>query len=254
MPKSPPPPNPAPPAPERRGLNGLFFNAAETGRLFSLMNPVFVPGEGLVVEFIGANRDEGVSTLARDFALMASQYVDGLVLLLDFDWRRNEHYDHFQTAAQDYPMIAPGPPLALEADFGRLLRPSHPSSEAEQPPKPPLTFHRLGATSLVISRPVPDLTDAPRLVNQPEFWADLRRSVMLTVVDAPPAARSFDGIVMCGAMDAVILVAAAETTRVPVIVELHEKLAAQGAPVVGIILNKRRFYIPKWVYGFLSRA
>lgn len=254
MPQSPNPPKSAPPAPVRPGLNDLFFNAAETGRLFSLMNPVFVPGEGLVVEFIGANRGEGVSTLARDFALMASQYVDGLVLLLDFDWRHSEHHDYFQAKAADHPPIAPGSPLALDADFGRLLRPFHPSAQVAGSRELPLTFHRLGDTPLVVSRPIPDLPDPPRLVNQPEFWADLRRSVTLTVVDAPPAARSFDGIVICGAMDAVILVTAAETTRVPVIVELHEKLVAQGAPVVGIILNKRRFYIPKWVYGILSRA
>jgi len=254
MPQSPKPPKSAPPAPARRGLNDLFFNAAETGRLFSLMNPVFVPGEGLVIEFIGANRGEGVSTLARDFALMASQYVDGLVLLLDFDWRHSEHHDYFRAMAPEHPLIAPGPPIALETDFGRLLRPFHPSAEVAGARELPLTFHRLGDTPLVVSRPIPELTDPPRLINQPEFWADLRRSVTLTVVDAPPAARSFDGLVICGAMDAVILVAAAETTRVPVIVELHEKLVAQGALVVGIILNKRRFYIPKWVYGFLSRA
>ncbi len=244
---------PAPRPNDRRGLDSLFFNAAETKRLFSLMNPVFVPGEGLVVEFISANPGEGVSTLARDFAMMASQYVDGDVLLIDFDWRRSDHHAFFQATAQDDPSIAPGPPLTLAVDFNRLLRSSH-RSEAEEPRKPPLTFHRLGDTALIVTRPTPGLTDTPRLVNQPDFWADLRRSVMLTVVDAPPAAYSFDGIVICGAMDAVILVLAAETSRVPVIVELHEKLMAQGAPVVGAILNKRRFYIPKWVYSFLSRV
>ncbi|MBK7542721.1 MAG: hypothetical protein IPN66_20175 [Candidatus Competibacteraceae bacterium] len=243
---------PLPRGSDRRGFNDLFFNAAEIKRLFSLMNPVFVPGEGLVVEFISANPGEGVSTLARDFALMASQYVDGRVLLLDFDWRRGEHYHFFQSMAQDDPTIAPGPPLALGVDFGRLLRSSQRSETEER--ALPLTFHQLGDTSLIVSQPVRDLHDTPRVVNQPDFWADLRRSVMLTVVDAPPAAHSFDGIVMCGAMDAVILVVAAETSRVPVIVELHEKLMGQGAPVVGAILNKRRFYIPKWVYSFLSRV
>ena len=166
---------------DRRGFNDLFFNAAEIKRLFSLMNPVFVPGEGLVVEFISANPGEGVSTLARDFALMASQYVDGRVLLLDFDWRRGEHYHFFQSMAQDDPTIAPGPPLALGVDFGRLLRSSQRSETEER--ALPLTFHQLGDTSLIVSQPVRDLHDTPRVVNQPDFWADLRRSVMLTVVD-----------------------------------------------------------------------
>ena len=175
------------------------------------------------------------------------------MLLIDFDWRRSDHHAFFQAKAQSDPGVAPGPPLTLEADFNRLLRSSHRGGTGEQR-KPPLTFHRLGDTSLIVSRPAEGLSDTPRLVNQPDFWADLRRSVMLTVVDAPPAAHSFDGIVICGTMDAVILVLAAETSRVPVIVELHDKLMAQGAPVVGAILNKRRFYIPKWVYSFLSRV
>ena len=240
------------PAPAPRGLQGLLFNPAESGRLFSLMNPVLAPGEGLVVEFISANPGEGVSTLARDFALIATQYVDGRVLLLDLDGQRDSHHAFFQAAAREDPTIAPGPPLTLDLDFGRLLRLPNQVGAGER--QPPLTLHPLGETPLVVSRLTPAATAAPRVANQPEFWMELRRAVALTVVDAPPAARSFDGIVLCGSMDAVILVAAAETTRIPVIVELRDKLLAQGAPLAGVILNKRRFYIPQWVYRFLSRV
>jgi len=76
---------------------------------------------------------------------------------------------------------------------------------------------------------------------------------MLTVVDTPPPSRSFDGIILCGAMDAVLLVVAAESTRVPVVEELRDTLLSQGANLAGVVLNRRRLYIPRVIYRILGR-
>ena len=51
--------------------------------------------------------------------------------------------------------------------------------------------------------------------------------------------------------DEVILVVEAERERMEVIKSTQEILAEAKANLTGIILNKRNFYIPKWLYKTL---
>ncbi len=240
-----PPPRPVDP--------GVFLSLApESSRLFSLMNPVFTPGQGLTVQFIGANPSEGVSTIARDFALTAAQYVQGSVLLLDFDWGRNSHFQHFQTVLEREGRAGPAmQPFALDIDLSPMLR--LPESESGFP----FHFDLVPEANLILGRQIPHPENAswtkPCVLNRPDIWAILRRQFTLTVVDAPPAGQSLDGIAISGAMDAVVLVVRAESTRTPVVENLRDRLIAQGAPLVGLVLNRRRFYIPKFVYHILDR-
>ncbi|WP_295389129.1 hypothetical protein [uncultured Thiodictyon sp.] len=227
--------------------------ATDVGRLFSLMNPAFVAGQGLAVQFIGAQPGEGVSTIARDFALTAAQHVDGPVLLLDFDWGCDSHFAHFQRilkqqgATTDFAVR-----LTLDIDLTPLVGVSGPPSALS-----PLTFHGLPELGLVLGRTasvlgaMPDRT--PSILNRPDIWTALRGHFMMIVVDSPPSSQSFDGIVLSGAMDAVVLVVRAESTRAPVVEGLRDRLIAQGAPLAGLVLNQRRFYIPKRIYRLLDR-
>jgi len=115
----------APIVPAPGNLSALLFDPAAAERLFSLLNPVFAPGEGLVVQFISANSGEGVSTLARDFALMATQYIDGDVLLLDLSGSSDasSQFSHFQQCGAGDPMLALSTPQPLApAECGPLLR------------------------------------------------------------------------------------------------------------------------------------
>lgn len=225
----------------------------DSSRLFSIMNPVFVAGQGLVVQFIGSNPGEGVSTITRDFALTAAQYTNEPVLLLDFDWGRDSHFTYFQQAFKQQSLnIDLESTLNLSVDVSPLVGLSGPSGTVA-----PLTFHRLpgiglilGRTSLAL-RAMPERT--PCILSQPNIWDELRSHFILTVVDSPPSNQSYDGIVLSGSMDAVVLVVRAESTRRPVVENLRDRLIAQGAPLVGLVLNQRHFYIPKLVYRFLER-
>lgn len=51
--------------------------------------------------------------------------------------------------------------------------------------------------------------------------------------------------------DGVILVIACESTRWDVVQNMKEKLESSNANIVGFILNKRKYYIPKWLYSFV---
>ncbi|WP_295446151.1 hypothetical protein [uncultured Thiodictyon sp.] len=223
-------------------------------RLFSIMNPVLVQGQGLVVQFIGTQYGDGVSTIARDFALTTAQHIAGPVLLLDFDWGQDSHFIHFQRIfKQQGANINLELPLHLDIDLSGLLgMPGGPS-----PASCPLRFDQLPDLGLILGRTdfSQTVTPAPTLsiLNRPDIWALLRGKFATIVVDSPPSSQSFDGIVLSGAMDAVVLVVRAESTRSPVAAHLRDRLTARGAPLAGVVLNQRRFYIPKFIYRFLDR-
>jgi Mrp family chromosome partitioning ATPase len=45
-----------------------------------------------------------------------------------------------------------------------------------------------------------------------------------------------------------VIVVEAERTRAPVVERLVSLLQRAGAPLAGSILNKRRFYVPSFIY------
>lgn len=222
-------------------LDGPMMDDA--ARLYSVLNPPMTLGIGLTIQFISASPQEGTSTLARAFAVIATTRADGRVLLFDMDWSRNSQYGFFSDPARQAVYGAPGGPIDLAVDPALVVRSAAGASAL------PVTFHPIGNSNLVVSRyNGPGL---PSLSNHPPFWQDLRRSVSMCVIDSQPTSRSMDGIVLCGGMDAVVIVVEAENTRIPVVETLRDKMLSHGANVVGLVFNKRKFYIPKRIYQWL---
>ena len=93
-----------------------------------------------------------------------------------------------------------------------------------------------------ITQPQTDLLAESHVLDQ------LREAFSLIVVDAPPLARSYDGVAFSAAADATVMVVEAEQTRAPVALDLSEKLTDAGARLVGFVFNKRRYYIPENLY------
>jgi hypothetical protein len=64
-----------------------------------------------------------------------------------------------------------------------------------------------------------------------------------------------DGSVMtlAGLADGTVLVAEAERTRNPVAKQLRETIESQNGKVVGAVLSRQRFYIPRMLYALLYR-
>jgi protein-tyrosine kinase len=57
-----------------------------------------------------------------------------------------------------------------------------------------------------------------------------------------------DGIAIARRVDGVVLVLEAEKTRGPVAENLKERIQKNGGNLLGIIFNKRRHYIPEFLY------
>jgi len=68
------------------------------------------------------------------------------------------------------------------------------------------------------------------------------------VLDCPPIRRMFSSLHVFELVDGVILVVEAEKVRREVIEKEVSMLKNAGAKILGVVLNKRRFPIPKFLY------
>jgi protein-tyrosine kinase len=181
-----------------------------------------------VIQFIGALEGEGTSTIARLFARMSSELLGKPVLLLDVD--RGEDARRLRPAA---------PRREWRAD---ALPDGEPDGDA---------IYRVGDTNLYMSpassRPGFSARDI-HAAGADDFLLDLRQRFDLVFIDSPPAAKSPDGVALAGRVDGVILVVEAERTRWPVAERLRDEIVKNGGNILGVVLNKRRHYIPEFLY------
>ena len=70
----------------------------------------------------------------------------------------------------------------------------------------------------------------------------------LIVIDMPPLFEASHTARLAGLCDGVIMVVEAEQARREVAHQAKQELLRWNANLVGVVLNKRRFYIPKWIY------
>ena len=68
------------------------------------------------------------------------------------------------------------------------------------------------------------------------------------ILDAPPVNKSVETKVMSKKVDGVILVIESGRTRRPVAINAKKELEEAGANIIGVILNRRKHYIPEWIY------
>ena len=70
----------------------------------------------------------------------------------------------------------------------------------------------------------------------------------MVLIDSPPAVAYPDGLAICSKADGVLLVVAADGTRWPVVESVKERISRNGGKILGVVFNKRRHYIPEFVY------
>jgi protein-tyrosine kinase len=92
---------------------------------------------------------------------------------------------------------------------------------------------------------------AGALLQDQGFWRGLQATFEYILIDAPSLQASPDGIAFARISDQTVIVVEAETTRKQVIENLRDNLAAAGAKIAGVVLNKRRYYIPEKIYKHL---
>ena len=76
----------------------------------------------------------------------------------------------------------------------------------------------------------------------------MREKFDYVILDTPPVNSYAESIVIASKVDGVILVVESDKTRQQVALRAKEEMEKAGANVLGVILNKRKHYIPEWIY------
>jgi Mrp family chromosome partitioning ATPase len=182
-----------------------------------------------VVMFVGPRPGEGASVLVRELAKLASAELAQRVALIDLMPGGGGHYEHFG--------------VALQAGLNDVTAGRATLADAVQPVN--------DNPSLCLACVATGETSASVVVASPQFSEQmhaLRKDFSLILLDAPPISESSDALLAVPETDGIVIVIEAETTRWQVAENTREKLAMQGGNILGVILNKRRFYIPSFIY------
>lgn len=183
-----------------------------------------------IVMFFSSRPGEGCSVLVRELARLASAELGQQVALIDVTPAAGGHFEHFGVAPAEDGIAAVAAGTASVRD---VLRP------VPDNPRLCLGWVAAGEGSASIAAVAKNLAGPFKV---------LREEFKLILLDMPPLAESSDALVMAPLTDGVVLVVEAEKTRWQVAENTREKLAMQGGNLLGVILNKRRFYIPGFIY------
>ena len=190
-------------------------------------------GRGRTVMIMAARRGEGSSGVARS---VAESPLGGITLLLDLDLARSDQYRAF---SQTGVVLSDGIDARLQGEA--LYRIVDAQGRPRPEPRSALAYYRVGRSKLFVSGFAEGaLQDGDRLQfpMTPDYWAAVRQSCELCVVDAPALEQSRVGLSVCAHMDAVVLVASGADGSVTATVSLKKQLEAAGAFVMGVVYTR----------------
>jgi Mrp family chromosome partitioning ATPase len=165
-----------------------------------------------VIQFTAARAGEGTTTVVRAYGHVLAEAIRRSVLIVD--------------TTED--------PRDEDVDLG---------DDTPTEREPNLSIVPISARA----GPMPSVFDA---VGMTQALAQLRTRYDTILVDASPASRP-GAMAMAARADGVVLVVEAEQTRWPVALAARRALERSGATVLGVVLNKRRYYIPEPLYRWL---
>lgn len=175
-----------------------------------------------VLAVTSAYRGEGVTSVATGIAYTVSLFDEQNVLLVDSNLH---HPDTDSVSGLNrppglYEISVRRPDLADTADVNTLFQ--------EKSPQLPQVMSSETYKTLIPS------------VEKMDY--------QLIVLDLPSIYEGASATKTAAMADGVLLVVESEGVRREVVVKVKDKLERAGANLMGVVLNKQRFYIPKWLY------
>lgn len=187
-----------------------------------------------VIQFIGCGPRVGVSTIMREFATAAVNRHGKSVLILDPAYQDPERRININ--------------LTCEYAWRDMLE------KGEFPDK---AFFRFGDSQLyfapisVQASLVPPFKDIAMTAS---LWEKLRDKFDLILVDSSSDASDLELLDPSRHIDGTILVLEADRTRRQTAEALKKKVTANGCSILGVIFNKRKYYIPAFIYKIIYRS
>jgi Mrp family chromosome partitioning ATPase len=176
-------------------------------------------GTPAIVEITASSSGEGTSTLARDLANAVSSTLGMRVLLI---------------------LVEPhqGPLIGLEAAAAGDATVTEAIAPAQDGPFYRATLSATGAGSRM-------LFDSGGLER---VFRELLDLVDIVFIDAPPVLADVASLVLARCAGGVLLVIEAERTRAPIVEQARRAIESNGGRLLGVVMNKRRYHIPRSIY------
>jgi capsular exopolysaccharide synthesis family protein len=184
-----------------------------------------------IVAVTSCRRGEGVSTVAANLAATLSRHGNEPVLLVDADTNDPAVHTIFRTS--------------LEPGLAHVISRGFKSADAiVSSPVQNLHILSAGTTNGNLS----DIFDSDGFS---KLLGSIKSGYRFVVIDVPALNETSSAIRLASLCDGVILVVEAERLRREIARRAKEQLMKLNANVLGVVLNKRRFHIPGWLYRTL---
>ncbi|KKK63068.1 hypothetical protein LCGC14_2998030, partial [marine sediment metagenome] len=174
---------------------------------------------------------EGASTVAASLATTLSQRGDGHVLLVDADICHPSVHQTFKTK------LSPG--------LTDVLANGQSNGDAIQS-LPGQNLHVLSAGTAN-----GNLSETFNTDRFTKLLTSTKNHYRYVVIDVPALSDTSSSIRLASLCDGVVLVIEAEQLRWEVAQKARAQLVKSNANILGVVLNKRQYHVPRWLYKTL---
>ena len=200
----------------------------EYQKLRASLVSIAVPSGLHTVLVTAPNHREGATTVAVGLACALGRERESRVLLVEGNWRTPS----FRSV------------LPINGDAGLV-------DSAAGRTAPEALATRVEDLNISVIPAGETLSQAIDLDVVDNLLARLRSQFDFIVVDGPPVNSYADASVLATKVDGVILVVEADNTPVVEAENAKRQLGKVGARILGVVLNRRRSYIPAFIESFL---
>ncbi len=202
--------------------------APEFVRLVLAIEALKTEDRPFALQFVAATASEGTSTIAANFAGVASMERGKPVLLVDCNG------GSAPDPAASVPTLVDGyrDGASLRA---RLIQ---------------MGQELTGPTSVRLGKSRHPMFDVDPAELQRVMWR-AREEFAITVLDCPAITTDPQSAALSRFCDGTVLVIQAEGVRKQVVQAAKREIERHGGQVIGVVFNRRRFYIPDWAYNRL---
>lgn len=210
---------------------------------------------GRLIMFVSAVKDEGVSTVSREFARLAAVRATKPVWLVDADLKQQQqqahmiqHPDRFGRAGDTVAGSPDG------SSFFMIKPPFSDKNGARIRPARLLTAKPFLGRRLYATRFQQEALKAGQvadIIKQGDYWSALSQHVDAVIVDAPSVDAEDAALMMAPFMDDVVIVVG-ENAAVEPPLKLKEQILSAGGRVTGMVINRSTYQAPTLMKKFMG--
>lgn len=181
--------------------------------------------DGYIIGVTSYYRSEGVSTVVANLAKFLGNKYPGKVLVID--------------ANTGYPSLHKKLGVGLKPGLADILK----TASAKDAIKQVQAIRMISAGQEGLY-----LTEDILWQRFTQLMKECKKTYDITLIDVPAVEQGAFVSKIASLCDGVIMVIESERLRWEVAQDCRRQFASGGVKTIGAVLNKRRFYIPKWIY------